>query len=44
VRYAVGIGVAREINIVRRLVERQVAVTPQALTDPAVPLQGLLRP
>ena len=44
VRYAVGIGVAREINIVRRLIERQVAVTAQALTDPAVSLQGLLKP
>lgn len=44
VRYAVGIGVSREINIVRRLIERQVVVTPQNLTDPAVSLQGLLRP
>jgi NADPH-dependent 2,4-dienoyl-CoA reductase/sulfur reductase-like enzyme len=43
VRYAVGIGVAREINIVRRLIERQVAVTAPALADPAVSLQGLLR-
>ncbi|MDP2378758.1 NAD(P)/FAD-dependent oxidoreductase [Reyranella sp.] len=44
VRYAVGIGVSREINIIRRLIEKQVDVTAQTLTDPAVSLQGLLRP
>ena len=43
VRYAVGIGAAREINIVRRLIERQIAVTAQMLSDPSVSLQGLLR-
>jgi 3-phenylpropionate/trans-cinnamate dioxygenase ferredoxin reductase subunit len=43
VRHAVGIGAAREINAVRRLIERQVAVTAQTLTDPAASLQGLLR-
>jgi hypothetical protein len=43
VRHAVGIGAAREINAVRRLIERQVAVTAQTLTDPAVSLRGLLR-
>ena len=44
VRYAVAIGAAREINITRRLIERQILVSPQALADPAVPLQGLLKP
>jgi NADPH-dependent 2,4-dienoyl-CoA reductase/sulfur reductase-like enzyme len=44
VRYAVGIGAAREINVTRRLIERQVIVTAQALADPAVSLQGLLKP
>lgn len=44
VRYAVGIGASREINVTRRLIERQVVVAPQALTDPAISLQGLLRP
>jgi 3-phenylpropionate/trans-cinnamate dioxygenase ferredoxin reductase subunit len=43
VRYAVGIGAARDINVVRRLIERQIAVTAQALSDPSVSLQGLLR-
>jgi len=43
VRYAVAIGAAREINITRRLIERQTLVTPQALADPAVSLQGLLK-
>ena len=43
VRYAVGIGMSREINLARRLIERQVDVTAQALTDGAVSLQGLLK-
>jgi NADPH-dependent 2,4-dienoyl-CoA reductase/sulfur reductase-like enzyme len=42
-RYAVAIGAAREINITRRLIERQILVAPQALADPAVSLQGLLK-
>lgn len=44
VRYAVGIGVSREINIVRRLIERRISVMPEALADPSMSLQGLLRP
>lgn len=43
VRYATGVGMPREIGIVRRLIERKIRVTPQMLSDPAVSLQGLLR-
>lgn len=44
IRYAVGLGVPRELGIVRRLIERKIRVTPQMLSDPAFSLQGLLRP
>jgi 3-phenylpropionate/trans-cinnamate dioxygenase ferredoxin reductase subunit len=43
VRYAVAVGMPREIGIVRRLIERGIAVTPQMLADPSVSLQALLR-
>lgn len=43
IRYAIGVGMSREINIVRRLIEREVPVTPQMLSDGSVSLQRLLR-
>lgn len=42
-RYAVGIGAAREIAVARRLIDRKVPVDPAMLADPAINLQSLLR-
>jgi 3-phenylpropionate/trans-cinnamate dioxygenase ferredoxin reductase component len=41
--YALGVNAQRDIAIVRRLIERQIAVDPIALADPARPLADLLK-
>ena len=43
VAYALGVNAQRDIAIVRRLIERQIAVDPIALADPARPLADLLK-
>ena len=43
VAYALGINAQRDMAIVRRLIERQIAVDPTALADPARPLADLLK-
>jgi 3-phenylpropionate/trans-cinnamate dioxygenase ferredoxin reductase component len=43
VAYALGVNAQRDIAIVRRLIERQIAVDPVALADPARPLADLLK-
>jgi len=43
VAYAVGINAQRDMAVVRRLIERQVAVDPSALADPTRPLADLLK-
>jgi NADPH-dependent 2,4-dienoyl-CoA reductase/sulfur reductase-like enzyme len=43
VAYALGINAQRDIAIVRRLIERQIAVDPIALADPTKPLADLLK-
>ncbi len=43
VAYAVGINAQRDMAVVRRLIERQVAVDPSALADPTIPLADLLK-
>ncbi|MBS0220458.1 MAG: FAD-dependent oxidoreductase [Proteobacteria bacterium] len=42
VRYAIAVGMGREMGIVRRMIERGTTVTAQVLTDPSVSLQALL--
>jgi NADPH-dependent 2,4-dienoyl-CoA reductase/sulfur reductase-like enzyme len=41
-RYAVGVGMAREFAAARRLIERRAVIDPAALADAGVPLQSLL--
>jgi 3-phenylpropionate/trans-cinnamate dioxygenase ferredoxin reductase component len=41
--YAMGINAQRDLGIVRRLIERRVAVDPAALADPAQPLADMLK-
>jgi NADPH-dependent 2,4-dienoyl-CoA reductase/sulfur reductase-like enzyme len=43
IAYALGINAQRDIAVVRRLIERQVAVDPASLADPARSLADLLR-
>jgi hypothetical protein len=43
VAYALGINAQRDMAVVRRLIERQTAVDPIALADPAKPLADLLK-
>jgi 3-phenylpropionate/trans-cinnamate dioxygenase ferredoxin reductase component len=43
IRYALGINAQREMAVVRRLIERRVAVDPAALADPTKPLADLLK-
>jgi 3-phenylpropionate/trans-cinnamate dioxygenase ferredoxin reductase component len=43
VAYALGVNAQRDIAIVRRLIERQLAVDPIALADPTRPLADLLK-
>ncbi len=43
VAYALGINAQRDIAMVRRLIERRIAVDPSALADPAKPLADLLK-
>jgi len=43
VAYALGVNAQRDMAIVRRLIERQIAVDPIALADPARPLADLLK-
>ncbi len=43
VAYAVGINAQRDMAVVRRLIERQVAVDPISLADPTRPLADLLK-
>jgi NADPH-dependent 2,4-dienoyl-CoA reductase/sulfur reductase-like enzyme len=43
VRYALGINAQREMAVVRRLIERRVAVDPAALADPTKALADLLK-
>jgi NADPH-dependent 2,4-dienoyl-CoA reductase/sulfur reductase-like enzyme len=43
VAYAVGINAQRDMAVVRRLIERQIAVDPIALADPTRPLADLLK-
>ena len=43
VRYALGINAQREMAVVRRLIERRVAVDPAALADPTIALADLLK-
>jgi NADPH-dependent 2,4-dienoyl-CoA reductase/sulfur reductase-like enzyme len=41
--YALGINAQRDLAVVRRLIERKVAVDPEALADPAQPLAAMLK-
>jgi NADPH-dependent 2,4-dienoyl-CoA reductase/sulfur reductase-like enzyme len=41
--YALGINGQRDLAVVRRLIERRVAVDPAALADPTIPLADLLK-
>jgi 3-phenylpropionate/trans-cinnamate dioxygenase ferredoxin reductase component len=43
VAYALGINAQRDIAVVRRLIERQIAVDPISLADPTKPLGDLLK-
>ena len=43
VAFALGVNAQRDIAIVRRLIERQLAVDPIALADPTRPLADLLK-
>ena len=43
IRYALGINAQREMAVVRRLIERRVAVDPAALADPTKALADLLK-
>jgi 3-phenylpropionate/trans-cinnamate dioxygenase ferredoxin reductase component len=43
VAYALGINAQREIAVVRRLIERQIAVDPVALADATIPLADFLK-
>jgi NADPH-dependent 2,4-dienoyl-CoA reductase/sulfur reductase-like enzyme len=43
VAYALGINAQRDIAVVRRLIERQIAVDPVALADPTKPLADILK-
>jgi len=43
VAYALGINAQRDIAVVRRLIERQIAVDPIALADATKPLADLLK-
>jgi 3-phenylpropionate/trans-cinnamate dioxygenase ferredoxin reductase subunit len=43
IAYALGINAQRELATVRRLIERQIAVDPTMLADPAKPLAELLK-
>jgi len=43
VAYALGINAQRDMAVVRRLIERQVAVDPIALADPTIPLADFLK-
>jgi NADPH-dependent 2,4-dienoyl-CoA reductase/sulfur reductase-like enzyme len=43
VRYATGLGAARDINIARRLIARQITVAARKLADPTITLQTLLK-
>jgi NADPH-dependent 2,4-dienoyl-CoA reductase/sulfur reductase-like enzyme len=43
VAYALGINAQRDLAMVRRLIERRIAVDPSALADPAKPLADLLK-
>jgi 3-phenylpropionate/trans-cinnamate dioxygenase ferredoxin reductase subunit len=43
IAYALGINAQRDIALVRRLIERQIAVDPAALADPSKPLGDLLK-
>jgi 3-phenylpropionate/trans-cinnamate dioxygenase ferredoxin reductase subunit len=43
IRYALGINAQREMAVVRRLIERRVAVDPAALADPTKPLADVLK-
>jgi len=43
IAYALGVNSQRDMAMVRRLIERQVAVDPAALADPAVPLADFLK-
>ncbi len=43
VRYAIGINAQREMAVVRRLIERRVAVDAAALADPTIALADLLK-
>jgi len=44
IAYAIGINAQRDIATIRRLIERRVAVDASELTDPAKPLNALLKP
>jgi NADPH-dependent 2,4-dienoyl-CoA reductase/sulfur reductase-like enzyme len=43
IAYALGINAQRDIAVVRRLIERQIAVDPAALADPTKPLADFLK-
>jgi 3-phenylpropionate/trans-cinnamate dioxygenase ferredoxin reductase component len=43
IAYAIGINAQRDMAMVRRLIERGIAVDPDALADPAKPLADLLK-
>ena len=43
IAYALGVNAQRDMAMVRRLIEREVAVGPAALADPAVPLADFLK-
>jgi 3-phenylpropionate/trans-cinnamate dioxygenase ferredoxin reductase subunit len=43
ITYALGINAQRDIAIVRRLIERQIAIDPVALADPSKPLADFLK-
>ena len=41
--YAIGINAQRDLAVVRRLIERRIAVDPAALADPTIALADLLK-
>jgi NADPH-dependent 2,4-dienoyl-CoA reductase/sulfur reductase-like enzyme len=43
IRYAIGINAQRDMAVVRRLIERRIAVDPAALADPTIALAELLK-